>query len=99
MMIFQNATELMAQRLKTAKWDHALELMDQKMDQLVPHASELSQLLSHTITKTQLPETHTMIPETLSQLTNNTQLLHGLETTFNLAKPDQLKPVAQRKLA
>ena len=97
-MIFQNAMELMDQRVKTAKWDHAQELMDQKMDQLEPHALELSQNLFHTITKTQPLETHSMTLETSPPMTSNTQLLHGLEITFN-STLNHMKLMDQRKLA
>ena len=101
MMIFQNAMELMDQRVKTAKWDHAQELMDQKMDQLEPHALELNQRLSHTITKTQPLETHITTLETSATMLNNTQPPHGLDIMntqlFNFQLMLSQKLMAQRK--
>jgi len=64
--------ELTDQTVLTALDQSAMEPMDHTMDQLEPHALLKSQLLSHTITLTQLPETHTEIQEIHSQLAHTT---------------------------
>jgi hypothetical protein len=49
----------MAQTVLTAPDQFAMELMDQRMDTLVPHATEKSQPLSHITIPIHLPEDHT----------------------------------------
>merc|ERR1712086_1250117 len=58
----QNATETTDLSESTALPHHAPEPTDQRMDQPVPHAFKVSQMISHITTPTPPPEDHTPPP-------------------------------------
>ena len=81
----QFALELMVLMELTALELYAMVPMDQKMDQLEPHALEKSQLLSHTTTPNQPPDRDI---KTLETLPHNIHLLltHQLQSQLLSSK-------------
>jgi hypothetical protein len=85
----QTVTEPTVSKELTAKSQHALVPMDHLMAQLELHALEKSQLLSHTITPTQLPEDHTL-PAVTSPTKPHPHLLQlQTQSFFNSLKNQQ----------